>query len=140
MAVYSGNDIYLTMNEVDVTARWRSFEMSLNVDEEDTSAGAGIDWKSRAAKLGEVQGTIMLVYDDTQAATDMAALYQADQIIAIDYGPEGNAAGKPRHAGNFFISSISGPSTNHDKTLVTLEFSVTSTGTPTANIYAGDTF
>lgn len=140
MAVLNGNDVYLTMNAVDIRARWRSFEMSLSVDEEDTSAGASIDWKSRASKLKETSGTIVLVYDDATAAADQAALYEEDSIVEVVYGPEGNAAGKPCHQQDYMITGISGPSTKHDKPLVTLEYSVTSTGAPTKNIYAGDTF
>jgi hypothetical protein len=140
MPEYNGNDIYLRMNAIDVEARWRSFEMSLNTDEEDLSAGAGIDWKKRGAKLHDVQGTIRLIYDDTQAAQDFANLWEDNQVVAVVYGPEGNTAGKPQHAQSFFISSVSGPTTNHDKTAVVLEFSVRSTGVPTKNIYEGDTF
>lgn len=140
MAAYSGNDIYLTMNGVDVTALWRSIEITRNTDEEDTSSGAGTDWKKRAAKLMSLEATVTLVYDDQTAASDQAALFQTDQIIALDYGPEGNTAGKPRHTCDFFISSISGPTTNVDKTLVVIEYSLVSTGEPTNNFYAGDTF
>lgn len=140
MPEYNGNDIYLTMNAVDITARWRSFEMSLGIGDEDVSAGAGIGWEKHASKLKVVQGTIVLVYDDTAAAADQAALYTADSIVAVVYGPEGNAAGKPKHDQDFLITGISGPTTNHDKTLVTLEYSVTSTGEPTSDIYEGDTF
>jgi len=99
MATLSGNDIYLRMNSVNTQARWRKFDMSFKNDEEDTTAGVGVDWKSRAAKLSEIPAKIMLVYDDVAAATDFAALWQADMIFAVEYGPEGNGAGKPRHLG-----------------------------------------
>lgn len=140
MATLSGNDIYLRMNSVNTQARWRKFDMSFKNDEEDTTAGVGVDWKSRAAKLSEIPAKIMLVYDDVAAATDFAALWQADMIFAVEYGPEGNGAGKPRHLQDFKINGITGPTTSHDKTLVTLEFDLVSTGAPTANLYAGDSF
>jgi len=140
MPEYNGNDVYLTMNAINVEARWRSFEMSLNTDEEDTSAGAGISWKKRAAKLHDVSGTIVLIYDDATAAQNFADLWETNQAIAIVHGPEGNAAGKPKHDQDFLIKGISGPSTGHDKPLVTLEFSVASTGEPRSNLYEGDTF
>lgn len=140
MAEYSGNDVYLRMNAIDVEARWRSFDMTLNSGDEDVSAGAGVAWEKHAGKLLNVQGTIMLVYDDAQAATDFAALWDTDMVIPIVYGPENNTAGKPCHNQPFKINSIKGPTTNHNKTLVTLEFSVISSGVPTKNIYAGDTF
>lgn len=140
MPEYNGNAVYLTMNGVDVKARWRSFEMKLSIGDEDVSAGANIVWEKHADKLMNVGGTITLVYDDTQAATDMAALYTSNSVIAIVHGPEGNAAGKPKHDQDFKINGINGPTTNHDKTLVTLQYDVISHGAPRKNFYAGDTF
>lgn len=140
MPEYNGNDIYLRMNAIDVEARWRSFEMSLNTDEEDLSAGAGIAWKKRGSKLQDVSGTITLIYDDSTAAQNFADLWEDNQVIAVVYGPEGNAAGKPCHDQDFLITGISGPSTGHAKPAVMLEFSVSSTGVPRKCLYEGDTF
>jgi len=140
MAEYSANDIYLRMNAVNVEARWRSFKPKLAIGDEDVSAGAGVDWEKHAEKLKRVEATITLVYDDVAAATDMAALTTANSVVRVIHGPEGNAAGKPCHDQNFLITGIDGPTTNHDKTLVTLEYSLIGTGTPTKNIFAGDTF
>lgn len=140
MPEYNGNDIYLTINGVDVTARWRGIEMSLSVGDEDVSAGAGVEWEKHASKLKNVSATVTLVYDDTSAANDLFALVVAGDVVAVVYGPEGNAAGKPKHDQDFKINSISGPSTNHDKTLVTLAWEMISTDEPRSNIYEGDTF
>jgi hypothetical protein len=140
MPEYNGNDIYLRINSVNVEARWRSFDPKISIGDEDVSAGAGIDWEKHASKLRNVSATITLVYDDTQAATDMAALVTSNDVVAIVYGPEGSAAGKPCHSQSFKVNGVSGPTTNHDKTLVTLAYDLISTGVPTKNIYAGDTF
>lgn len=140
MPEYNGNNIHLTVNAVDVKARWRTFEMKKNIGDEDVSAGAGIEWEKHASKLKNVGGTITLVYDDTAAAANMAALHTTNSIVAVVYGPEGNAAGKPKHDQDFLIKTISGPTTNHNKTLVTLQYEVISTGEPRSNFYAGDTF
>lgn len=140
MPEYNGNAVYLTMNAVDVRARWRNFEMKLNIGDEDVSAGAGIEWEKHASKLRNIGGKITLVYDDLTAAADQAALYTATDIIAVVHGPEGNTAGKPKHDQDFKINSINGPTTNHDKTLVTLEYDVISTNEPRSNFYVGDTF
>lgn len=140
MAAYNGNDVHLKMNNKDTGAIWRGFDMSLSVPRENTSAGAGIDWESGAAKLAVVNGTITLVYDDATAAADMQALYSTSMVVPVEYGPEGNAAGKPAHHQNFQITGIAGPTTNYDKTLVTLAYTVVSVGTPTKNFYKGDTW
>lgn len=140
MPEYNGNNIYLRMNAVNVQARWRTFEIKLNIGDEDVSAGAGVEWEKHASKLKSISAKIVLVYDDTNAAADMTALFTQNDIIAVVYGPEGSAAGKPRHDQDFKINSINGPTTNHDKTLVMFEYDLTSTSPPRSNIYAGDTF
>lgn len=140
MAVYNDNNIFLTVDGTDVSARWREFDMTFNSKDEDISAGSGVDWESHATGLWSITAKMTLVYDDTQAATDIAALYEADQVVTIIYGPENNTAGKPKHNGNFKINSIKGPSPSYDKKTVMLEFDLVSSGTPTTNLYAGGTW
>lgn len=140
MATLNGNDVYLHMNNVDITARWRQMDLSISVGDEDISAGAGIDWEKHAGKLISAKAKISLVYDDAAAATDFAALWTANQQVAVVYGPEGNASGKPCHNQTFLITGISGPTTGHDKPTVMVEFDLVGNGVPTKNIYAGDTF
>lgn len=140
MPEYNGNNIHLTMNGVDVKARWRSCELKLNIGDEDVSAGAGIEWEKHASKLRNIGATVTLVYDDTTAAADIAALFTTNDIIPLVHGPEGNTAGKPKHDQDFKINAVNGPTTNHDKTLVTFEYDLISTGVPRSNIYEGDTF
>lgn len=138
MAEYNGNDIHLTVDATDVGAIWRGFDMTLNIGDENTSAGAGIEWEKHAGKLKNISATMTLIYDDATAAADFAALYGTNDIVVIEYGPQGNATDDPIHNQSFKINSISGPSTSHDKALVVLEYSLISTGVPTKNIYAGD--
>ena len=57
MPEYNGNDIFLTMNGVNTEARWRGFEMKLNIGDEDVSAGAGIELEKHASKLKNISGT-----------------------------------------------------------------------------------
>lgn len=140
MAEYNGNDIHLTVDATDVGAIWRGFDMTLNIGDENVSAGANIEWEKHAGKLKNISATMTLVYDDSTAAANLTALYGTNDVIVVVYGPEGNTAGKPCHTQSFKINSISGPSTSHDKALVVLEYSLISTGVPTKNIYAGDTF
>lgn len=140
MPEFNGNNIYLMLNAVDVRARWRSMEMTLNIGDENVSSGAGVSWEKHASKLKSISATVTLVYDDTAAANDMAALVTANDIVAVIYGPEGNTVGKPKHDQDFKVNSVAGPTTNHDKTLVTLTYTLISTDEPRSNIYDGDTF
>ena len=140
MAELNGNNVHINVNGVNVAARWKQFDMTLNIGDEDVSAGAGIAWEKHAPKLKNVQAKLILAYDDVAAATDFAGLWTATDTFAVIYGPEGNAAGKPCHHQSFKVNSQKGPTTNHDRTAVLLEYDLISTGVPTKNIYAGDTF
>lgn len=140
MAEYNGNDIYLRMNGIDVEARWRQMDIARSVGDEDVTAGAGVEYEKHAAKLKAGTAKITLMYDDTQAATDMSALYNANSIITVVYGPEGNATGKPCDNRSWLITGITGPSTAYDKPAVMLEFDLVASGTPTKDIHKGETF
>jgi hypothetical protein len=140
MAEYNGNDIYLRMNGVDVEARWKEVTIGRKVGDEDMSSGAGIEYEKHAAKLKAGTAKVVLMYDDVAAANDMAALHTNSSIMAMVYGPEGNAAGKPCDNRNWLVTGINGPSTKADKPAVLLEFDLVATGTPTKDIHKGDTF
>jgi hypothetical protein len=140
MAVLNDNAIYLRLNNVNVEARWKTVEMSLSVGDEDITAGSGTDWEAHAGKLRGVKIKITLVYDDVAAATDAAAIWVASHVMGFVYGPEGSTTGKPCHNQSMLVTGITGPSTNVEKTEVVWEIEGMGTGTPTKNIYAGDTF
>ena len=140
MAEYNGNAIYLRMNAINVESLWKNMEISQSTGDEDVTAGAGSEYEKHAAKLRGASAKITLAYNDTQAATDMAALYTQNSIVAVVYGPEGSTVGKLCDSRNWLITGISGPSTNVEKTMVVLEFDLVATGTPTKNIYKGETF
>lgn len=140
MAEYNGNSIYLRMNGVNVESLWKSMDISLSVGDEDVTAGAGSAYEEHAGKLRGAKAKIQLAYNDTQAATDIAAQYAASMVIAVVYGPEGSAVGKPCDNRSWLITGISGPSTGVDKPAVMLEFDLVATGTPTKDIHKGDTF
>jgi hypothetical protein len=140
MAEYNGNSIYLRMNAINVESLWKSMDIQQSIGDEDVTAGAGSVWEEHAGKLRGAKAKITLAYNDTQAATDMAALYTSNSVIAVVYGPEGNTVGKPCDSRSWLITGVSGPSTNVEKNMVVLEFELVATGTPTKNIFAGETF
>lgn len=139
-ATLNNNNIYLTFNAQDVKARWRSFKPSLKIGDEDISAGANVAWEQHAGKLMVVNAKLQLVYDDAAAAANMAALWVATAVVAIVFGPEGNTAGKPCLSCNFKLNGIDGPSPEYSKSLVVFDYDLVSTGVPTKNLWAGDTF
>lgn len=140
MAEYNGNNIDLRVNGVDVKARWREFTLSKKVADVDVSAGANQRHEKHAAGLEVISAKMTLMYDDVAAATDMTNLYVSSQVVAITFGPEGNTAGKPKHVQSFKINSVNGPSPNHKKDAVMLEYDLVAAGAPTSDIYTGATF
>lgn len=140
MAEFNGNAIYLRMNGINVESLWKAVKLTQKVGDEEVTAGSGTVYSEHAAKLVDVDIEITLAYNDTQAATDMAAQYTATRIIPIVYGPEGNTAGKPCDNRNYLITDIDGPNTTVDKAVSELVFKGKGTGTPTKDIFKGETF
>ena len=140
MAEYNGNSIYLRVNDVNVEALWKQMDISKGVADVEVTAGAGSTHEEHAAGLKSGKAKLTLAYNDTQAATDIAALHVATEVIAVVYGPEGNAAGKPCDNRNWLITNIAGPSTQVAKEPVLLEFDLVGTGVPTKDLHKGDTF
>jgi hypothetical protein len=140
MAEYNGNSVYLRMNSINVESLWKKMDISKSVADVEVTAGSGTVYEEHAAGLKGATAKITLAYNDTQAATDMAALYTALEVIPVVYGPEGNTAGKPCDSRNWLITGISGPSTQVSKEPVILEFDLVGTGTPTKDIHKGETF
>ena len=142
MAAYNGNNVSLTINGFDFGTIFRSFTPDIQIGDENVSHGADTDWEKHASKLKVVNATAIGIYDDTTAAADVTAMLDlsGDDIVTVVYGPEGNASGKPKHEQDFLVTRVNGPATNHDKTLVTWELTLISTGEPVTDIYAGGTF
>ncbi len=141
MAVYHGNTAYLRVNGNDVESLFRDVEFTLNVGDEDTSAGTGIEWESHGSKLKNIGIKLTLIYNTASAPTDISGvLGTANEVVAVVYGPEDNVTGKPKHDQDFKWNSIKGPAQSHDKKLVVWEADGVSTGAPRSNMYAGDTF
>jgi hypothetical protein len=142
MPEYNGNAVHINVNSTNVAALWKGFEIKESIDKEDTSAGADSEYKKNASKLKERTGKLTLAYHTSSAPTDISALYglSADHIIPIVYGPEGNAAGKPKDDCDWLITAINGPTTKVDKPAVLWEIDVVSAAAPRTNIYNGGTF
>jgi len=140
MAESNTNAVYLRMNSVNIESLWKQMDISKGVADVDVTAGSGTAYEEHAAGLKSAKAKLTLAYNDTQAATDMAAIHTATEVVAIVYGPEGNTAGKPCDSRSWLITGISGPSTKVEKAPVLLEFDLVGTGTPTKDIHNGDTF
>lgn len=149
MAKYNGNNAYVKINGVEVANPtddneqvFIQFDVSLSVGDENVTAGAGTEWEDHAGKLKVANGKLTIIYDTARVTADLAAIAdttQAKMVVPIEYGPEGNASGKPYHDQDFLVTKITGPSVHVEKNKVVFEMDCISAGTPRKNIYAGDT-
>lgn len=139
MATLNGNNVYLTVNAVDMTPYFVNLEWEKSTEAVDVTAGAGTEWTELAAGLSSLKGKLTVVYETTAVTTHFQTLNSGNTYTVV-YGPESNTAGKPKHEQSFFFSKIAGPKQDVAKKLVVFECDIESTGAPVTNMYAGGTF
>jgi len=140
MAEFNGNTPYLRINSYNVESLWKSMEITKSVADVDVTAGSGSVYEEHAAGLKSAKAKLVIAYNDTQAATDLAGLYTALEVVNVTWGPEGNTSGKPCDNRSWLITDVSGPTQTVTKDAVVLEYSLVGTGTPTKDIHKGETF
>lgn len=140
MATLNGNDVYVTLDSVDISAYWTN-EVSRSVTNNvvETTAGAGTDWVERQAGLNDYSLSLDLVYDDANLSTYIAKLIPGTTYTLV-YGPEGNTAGKPKDEISVIVASVDGPNPTINKDMVMWSISFQGAATPTAYIEGGGTF
>lgn len=135
IATYADNDIYLTLGGTAVQAYFKSVNLQPSNSSVDTTAGAGTDWMERAPGLNDMKISVTLMYDAADVQTYIQKL-AVGQVISIEYGPEGNSAGKPRHVQTFNVTGAA-HTVSVDKSAVTFEFTGESAAAPSFNLFAG---
>lgn len=103
MPVYSGNKDYLSIDGVDLSAYWREATIAASIDMQENTSG-GSAYKTRFATVKDYTLNFTVVYDSEQAATLLSLLAPGEHLVT--YGPEGNAAGKPKHQQHFIFPQI----------------------------------
>lgn len=151
MAGYKGNDAYLSINGhviADAAGTdpgiFRSVSFGdFSIDTEDTTGGAGINWKSEGHKLGQIEGEITIMYVVGSVSTDLPGIigtFGTDESLTMLYGPEGQTVGKPWNDLDIVINNVSRSEQTYDKSLVTYTISFRSTGEPRSFEQFGDTY
>ncbi len=140
MATLNGNNIYVGLNTVNVSAYWTD-EVSRNVTNNtvETTAGAGAGWVERQDGLMDYSLSLVLVYD-IDDLSDYLTQLKPGSTYTLVYGPEGNTAGKPKDELSVIVSSVDGPNPSIGKDMVSFSVSFQGAATPTAWIENGDTF
>lgn len=140
MARYNGNNAFVEWDGVDISPFWAGeVDMETSVETVDTTSGAGVTGRQRAAGLQDSSFSITVRYDD-EDLSDYVGKMKPGTTGTLVYGPEGNAAGKPRFACEMILTSITGPNAGIEYPFVTFELSFEQADVPTATIAEGDTF
>jgi hypothetical protein len=92
----------------------------------------------RAPGLNDTSITITLAYDLTNLQTYIQKIAPG-QTISIEYGPESNTSGKPRHVQDFVITGAD-HQVSVDKSAVTFSISGDGAGAPSVDMFTGGVY
>ncbi|MCZ7539711.1 MAG: hypothetical protein M5U29_07360 [Anaerolineae bacterium] len=134
MAQYADNDIYLDIDGTAVSSYFKRVSLEPAIETNDTTSGSGTDFRSRAVGLKDYSITIEVAYDTTDIATQLLLFKPGAHTVT--YGPEGNAAGKPKHVQSFIFTGAPFE-VNVEKTPVVFSVSGEGAAAPTTDIFNG---
>jgi hypothetical protein len=135
--VLTDNAAYLKFGTLAVEADL--MEVSITFSNNDVDVTRGIQGHTMLAKgLNSTTLKVTLAWTDTNRASIMSTI-KPGEILEVDWGPEGNTAGKPRHKQKFKISSIAHTQTAN-KDVVKFEIDANGAEAPSIDIYNGGTF
>ena len=140
MATYSDNNIHLSVGGIVVNSYFTG-ELSYDetTEEQDITAGANQNYRQTATGLRSCSLRVMLVHDDADWGS-YKSIFVPDAVVRVIYGPEGNAAGKPKFEGDCVITDGPRHAISIEKTKVAHEITFKLSGDPIATIYEGNTF
>jgi hypothetical protein len=135
MGQLAENNVYLSIDSVVITAEFKEVSLDVSNSSQDTTMGAGVDWMQRAPGLNDMKGTINIGYDST-AVQSIIQHIAPGQVVSLEYGPESNVSGKPRHVQNVLVETVS-HGLKVDKSPVTFALSIVGADAPSVNMFAG---
>ena len=139
MATLNGNDFYVTVDAVDISAYLTEVSIESDGESVDITAGAASTHIERAGGLIDTKATVKFAYDVTNVSSHIQKLKPA-QTYVFQFGPESNTGGKPKHAGSFLVTAIKGPTIDVKKAMVLFELSLEQAAAPTTDMFAGGTW
>lgn len=138
MGQLADNNVYLTIDGVVITAPFKEVTLEPSNASQDTTMGAGVDHVQRAPGLNDTKITITIGYD-TATVQSIIQHMRPGQVVTIEYGPESNVSGKPRHVQSFNIAS-NPHGVKVDKTPVQFVISGEGADAPSVDMYAGGVY
>jgi hypothetical protein len=139
MPTLAENNVYLAIGGTVVHLYFKDVEIKRKSEEVDVTGGAGVDHTMRAPGLLDTELKLTLQYDITALPTYIQKI-AAGQIISIEYGPESNVSGKPRHVQDFLITETSQSAITQAKPEVTFSVSGMGSGAPSVDMFAGGVY
>lgn len=136
MAEYVGNNYYVKIGSYNLTPYVKSVNFEPTAETVETTRG-NAEYKSRAPGLKDARLSVVVGYD-TNLAAFRAAMKPGD-VFVVDYGPEGNVTGKPRHT-QAMICEGAPFEVNVNKDEVAFECSYIGAVAPTVDMMNGGTF
>lgn len=133
------NTQYLSINGQTITAEFISAGVSKSNSSVETTSGSGATDTMRGRGLSSYSFRASIAYL-TESVDDILLAIGDDDIIVIEFGPESNVAGKPRHVQTFNVTSIEGPEKTVEKGAVEFSLQAESTAAPSVNMYAGGVY
>lgn len=137
MSSYNGNGIYLTIDGLDVSSEFKSVSLEPTIETVDTTRGAGTDHRKRNEGLRDTAFSCSLGYDTAKVPTWLPVLRPG--LHTIVFGPEGSAAGKPKHQQDF-ITTEAPLEISVEKDEVLFDISGEAAAPPVFDMFAGATF
>lgn len=137
MAIYSGNDDFLSIDGVELNDLWRSIKIIPKVQSRDVTSGRS-PYRQRVSTLHDFVLEMTIIYMLGEAGVILPLIAPGEHLVC--YGPEGNSAGKPRHQQIFIFDEVD-TEANHDKSNArTFTISAEAADAPDFNMFKGDTF
>lgn len=138
MATYSGNNDYLSIDGVDLSAYWREAEITPSIETADVTAGSGSTHRERNEGLKDHTFNFTIVYDSADLQTILPVIKPGTHTVI--YGPEGNAAGKPKHQQSFIFTEVPTGGNYEKSDARVFSISAEAAAAPTYDMYAGAVF
>jgi len=137
MAAFSGNNIFLSIDGVDHSAYFTTLNLEPSNEEQDITRGSGTAHRQRASGLDDTSFSATLSYDVTNISTQLPRFRPG--IHAVEIGPEGAVAGKPRHVQNFHFDSAPFE-ISVEKTHVTFQIEGSGSEAPSVDMFAAGVY
>lgn len=103
MPRYNGNNIWIAIDGNSVGSQFKTVNLEPSIEAVDMTRGAGTNHMMRNEGLRDTTISITLGYDTDLVPTWLALLKPGRHTV--EFGPEGNSTGKPRHLQDFIFTS-----------------------------------